>query len=172
VLRAGDDVWVVIDDILGQGANRVACQWLLAEGPHEVDESANRIDLKLPVGELRIHWAVTNIEQTVVDLTCGDEAKAPRGWRSRYYGVREPALSLQLAGAGRMPCRIATVFTPGDRKARVRFEREKISVSGGDGKELELFLSSPERPDSLTITEARLIAGGPVETLKATRRMA
>jgi hypothetical protein len=32
VLRAGDDIWVIVDDILGQGTNRLACQWLLAAG--------------------------------------------------------------------------------------------------------------------------------------------
>ena len=165
VLRAGDDVWIVVDDLLGQGTNAVACHWLLAEGEHTIDESANRVCLKLPVGDLQLHWDVTNIEQTRVDITCGDESKAPRGWRSRYYGAREPALSFQLAGTGRMPCRIATVFTLGDTGAQVRFEREKISVRSGDGKELAVTLSSLEQPGSLTITEARLIAGERVEKL-------
>lgn len=165
VLRAGDDVWIVVDDLLGQGTNAVACHWLLAEGHHEVDESANRLLLNLPVGELQLQWQVTNIEQARVDITCGDEDRAPRGWRSRYYGAREPALSFQLAGTGRMPCRIATVFTLGDREAQVGFEREKISVHSGDGKELELFLSSLEQLGSLTIIEAKLIAGERVEEL-------
>ena len=165
VLRAGDGVWVVVDDLLGQGTNAIACHWLLAAGEHEVDEGANRIDLKLPVGAVRLQWDVTNVEQARVDVTCGDETRAPRGWRSRYYGAREPALSFQLAGTGRMPCRIASVFTLGDTDAQVRFEGKKISVRGGDGKELEVFLSSLEQPDDLTMIEARLIAGDRVEKL-------
>ena len=165
VLRAGDDVWVVVDDLLGQGTNTVACHWLLAEGNHEVDESANRLLLSLPVGELQLRWGGTNIEQARVDITCGDEARAPRGWRSRYYGVREPALSFQLAGTGRMPCRIASVFTLGDTDAQVSFEAEKISVRSGDGKELAVTLSPLEYPNSLTIIEATSIEGEQVEKL-------
>ena len=166
VLRAGDDVWIVVDDILGQGTNAVACHWLLAEGEHAIDESANRLRLSLPVGEVSLHWASTNLEDARADITRGDEKKAPRGWRSRYYGVREPALSFQLAGTGRMPCRIATAFILGDQDRRVLFGRDAISIHNGDGSELSVSLSPLDETSSLTIIEARLAEGRRVESLK------
>lgn len=166
VLRAGDDVWIVVDDILGQGTNAVACHWLLAEGEHAIDESANRLRLSLPVGEVSLHWASTNLEDARADITWGDEKKAPRGWRSRYYGVREPALSFQLAGTGRMPCRIATAFILGDQDRRVLFGRDAISIHNGDGSELSVSLSPLDETSSLTIIEARLAEGRRVESLK------
>ncbi|HJQ68479.1 MAG TPA: alginate lyase family protein [Blastocatellia bacterium] len=165
VLRAGDDVWVVVDDILGQGNNEVACHWLLAEGEHAFDESANRLRLSLAAGEVSMHWAATNLEGACVDITSGDEEKAPRGWRSRYYGVREPALSFQLKGAGRMPCRIATAFVLGESDARVRFDRDAVSIERGDGVELSVTLSPLDETSRLTIIEARLAEGGRIENL-------
>jgi hypothetical protein len=166
VLRAGDDVWIVVDDISGQGTNSVACHWLLAEGEHAIDESANRLRWSLPVGDMQLHWAVTNLDDARASVTCGDENEAPRGWRSRYYGVREAALSFQLKGSGRMPCRIATVFILGDTDARVRFERDTISIYKSDGSELSVSLSPLDEAARLTIIEATLVSGERTESLK------
>jgi hypothetical protein len=167
VLRAGDDVWIIVDDILGQGTNRVACHWLLAAGEHTLYDSAKLLRLSLPAGDVQLYWSATNLDDAYVDTTCGDENEAPRGWRSRYYGVREPALSFRLKGSGRMPCRIATVFILGDTRGRVRFERDTISIYKGDESELSVSLCPLDEASRSTIIEAKLVEGERVERLTA-----
>ncbi|HKP84683.1 MAG TPA: alginate lyase family protein, partial [Blastocatellia bacterium] len=167
ILRAGDDVWLVADDLLGEGSHEVMCQWLLAAGEHVFDEQLGRLRLSLPVGDAHVYWNAAKLGDARVDLSCGDESEAPRGWRSRYYGAREPALSFRVAGRGDMPCRIVSVFVLGDPAARVSFDDERVTVSGGDGTELSVFLSPLALPGRLSINGAKLTRGERVEMLGA-----
>jgi hypothetical protein len=133
------------------------------------DESEKRLWLSLPAGEVQLYWSATNLDDECVDTTLGDEREAPRGWRSRYYGVKEPALSFQLKGSGRMPSRIATVFILGDASKRVQFERDTISVYKSDESELSVKLSPLGEAARLTIIDAKLAEGERVERLSGNR---
>jgi len=101
-----------------------------------------------------------------VDISCGNETKAPRGWRSRYYGVREPALSFRIAGYGRMPCRLVSVFLLGADAQHVSFESERVVVHSNDEMILSLMLSPLHSSDRLSLEEARIVTQGQVETLR------
>ncbi len=168
ILRAGDNIWLVVDDLLGSGSHDVACQWLLAKGRHVIDEAMGRLRLSLGACDLHLYWKTAGIKEQRVDVSCGDESRAPRGWRSRYYGAREPALSFQVAGRGEMPCRIVSAFVLGDREARVSLDDEKATVRSSDDTELSVILSPLASSNRLSIKEVRLTQGERVETLNAT----
>jgi len=165
VLRAGDDFWLVVDDLLGEGSQDAVTQWLLCPGKAELDEAQNQLRLSLPVGEVQLHWHTWGFEDMSADISCGDEATAPRGWRSRYYGVREPALSFQLAGQGRLPSRLASVFILGQRNPEVLFDDKKIVLTT-DEQTLSVVLSDLNS-DRLSIKEAKLRQAENIETLIA-----
>jgi len=100
-------------------------------------------------------------------VSCGDESKAPRGWRSRYYGLREPALSLELTGRGRLPCRLAWVFVLGpEPDPVVLLDRERIEVSISGRQTLAVSLSGLRSGERLSVMEATLTHNDRVETLK------
>lgn len=168
IVRAGDDIWLVVDDLLGSGSHEVACQWLLATGEHVLDEQSQRLRVSLPACDLRLYWKTVGLSDARVDLSCGDDSKAPRGWRSRYYGAREPALSFCVAGRGEMPCRIVSAFVLGDQQASVSIDDEKATVRGGDNTELSVILSPLASSSRLSIKEAKLTQGERVEMLSAT----
>ena len=165
IVRAGDNIWLVVDDILGSGSHDVACQWLLAVGEHAIDEHMQRLQLSLGAGDLQLYWKTAGIKEPRVDLSCGDESKAPRGWRSRYYGMREPALSFQVAGRAEMPCRIISAFVLGDHEARVSIDDEKATVRSSDNTELSVNFFSLASPNNLSIKEVKLTHGERIETL-------
>lgn len=165
VLRAGDTVWVVVDDLLGTGSHPVACHWLFTPGEYALDEGVQRLRLRFPAGDVHFYWNAFALNDARADISCGDESKAPRGWRSRYYGLREPAISLQVAGRGRMPCRIISVFILGDTAVHISFESEKVVVHGSNGTELSVLLSSLESSDRLSLKEASLVADEQIEML-------
>ena len=168
IVRAGDDIWLVVDDLLGSGSHEVACQWLLAMGEHIVDEAQRRLRLNLGACDMQLYWKTVGLKEQGVDLSGGDESKAPRGWRSRYYGVREPALSFQLAGRAEMPCRIVSAFVLGDQQASVSLDDEKATVRSRDNTELSVILSSLASSSRLSIKEVKLTQGERVEMLNAT----
>jgi len=166
VVRAGDNIWVVVDDLLGEGAHIVDGQWLLHPGDHLLDEGGRRLRLSLPIGELKLYWSSWELDGASADVSCGDESKAPRGWRSRYYGLREPALSLELTGRGRLPCRLAWVFVLGpEPDPVVLLDRERIEVSIS-GQTLAVSLSGLRSGERLSVMEATLTHDDRVETLR------
>ena len=170
VVRAGDDIWIVVDDLSGEGSHTIEGQWLLEPFPCVLDEKHGR----LRVGpsktnndaEISLYWNVWNVDNVSVDVSCGDESAAPRGWRSRYYGVREPALSLKLAGQGSMPGRIAWVFLLGKRAAQqVSFDCETIEVSLDERPTLSVTLSSIGSTQRKSINNATFYHHAGVEKL-------
>lgn len=166
VLRAGDNVWLVVDDLLGEGSQDVASHWLLHPGEYVLDQKRGRLSLSLPVGEVQLYWNAWGFEEMGVDISCGDETKAPRGWRSRYYGMREPALSFRLAGRGQLPCRLVSVFVLGGRDQEILFDDKSVVVSA---KEQTLWVTlSALKSDRLSIREAKLSHDGMIENLKVT----
>lgn len=167
VVRAGDNVWVVVDDLLGEGSHSLEGHWLLHPGEHLLDDVGKRLRLSLPGGELQLYWNAWELDEMSADVSCGEESKAPRGWRSRYYGAREPALSLALSGLGRLPCRIVWVFVLGERTQQVFFDREKVEVRIGNQQTLSLALSDPQSADLVSLKEATFTQESRIETLKA-----
>jgi len=165
VIRAGDSVWVVVDDLLGEGSHSVRGHWLLHPAEHDFDESHKRLQLNLPCGEMQLYWNAWALDEASADASCGDESKAPRGWRSRYYGLREPALSLCLTGRANLPCRLAWVFILGERSHQVLFDRESIEVSFGEEKTLSVSLSGMHPAEHLSVRAAALSQGGRSETV-------
>jgi asparagine synthase (glutamine-hydrolysing) len=165
VARAGDDLWLVVDDLLGEGSHSVAGHWLLHPGKHVLEDNPKRLRLSLPGGTLRLYWHTWQMDDAIVDLSCGDESEAPRGWRSRYYGVREPALSFKLTGVGRIPCRVVWVFDLGENAQEISFDSQAITVSSA-GRTLEAKLSALGSGDCLGLIGATLTEDGlVVETL-------
>ncbi len=109
VLSLNDDRWLVVDHLFGNRPHRFSLQWLLN-------------DLSAPVGRNDIptyesNWTMLEKEsksfgllhrtekihvrmgllegEAKFSLVRGDE-HSTRGWRSRYYGHKEPALSARL----------------------------------------------------------------------------
>lgn len=165
VVRAGDNVWIVVDDLLGEGSHSVEVQWLLRPGKHVLDQTGKRLQLSLPDGELQLYWNAWELDETSADITCGDESKAPRGWRSRYYGVREPALSLRLGGHGQLPCRIVSVLVLGEQTQQVSFDSEKVGVDIDGRQSLSVTLTALRPAERLSVKEASLTQDGRAESL-------
>lgn len=123
VLRAEDDVWLVVDDIVGSGEHVARLHWLLPDFPYELQEGTGRLLLHTPAGAFAVQlWCgqpallslvrggkVLSQQSTSQDLEEGGDAV--RGWRSQYYSEKEPALSVALESQARLPIRFVTLLT-------------------------------------------------------------
>lgn len=132
VARAGDDLWVVADDVLGSGRHTATLAWLLP------DSSAPQLE----AGALVLHWpgvdlsleieapgsdAVTRVALFRQGAQISGEpvldAAEIWGWRSLTYAHREPGLTLVAQIEGLLPRRAVThLRLAGASKEALRLE--------------------------------------------------
>ncbi len=93
VISLEEDRWLVVDHLSGDRLHRFSLQWLLNDFPYSVVPEENAIRLK---GESDFYVRMGLLEgDAKFSLVRGDE-RSTRGWRSRHYGQKEPALSVRL----------------------------------------------------------------------------
>jgi hypothetical protein len=118
VVRAGDDIWIVIDDVLGTGTHSVRGGWLLpdAEWSYEKDE------LNLALAQDRLKIRMPNAECTVGLYRAGVRIAGEEvsgegglwGWHSLTYGVKKSALRWVYERNGMLPLRLETWWSFND----------------------------------------------------------
>ena len=92
VMSLAGDRWLVIDHLHSNKTHHYALHWLLGDFPFEQNDSSvvlsiNGAKYKVQTGLMHGHLAKSIVRA---------DPSSTRGWRSRYYGQKEPAISLML----------------------------------------------------------------------------
>jgi hypothetical protein len=118
IIRAGDEFWMVVDDVMGSGRQSLRCGWLLPDDPWELDGAS--IWLKNHHRPCRIHfisavdhWALYRAGQLLEGEDIAQQ-KEVLGWFSPTYAVKEPALFFTASMEGALPLRLITLWCLGD----------------------------------------------------------
>lgn len=112
---ADQDYWVVVDDVYGDFHGRVRLHWLFANYPHEWMPDELTLLLQTPSGAFQccIHAEESNTGTLVIGADVQSQTDSEiRGWRSLYYGQKEPAVSLAVEREGAIAVRFVTVLAP------------------------------------------------------------
>ncbi|MBV6465031.1 MAG: hypothetical protein PGMFKBFP_00299 [Anaerolineales bacterium] len=125
VISLEADCWLVVDRLRGDRPHRFSLQWLLNDFPYSVMPEVTEIRLKSETDIIVRMGLLAGDAQ--FSLVRGDE-NSTRGWRSRYYGQKELALSLMLE-TERADAVFWTFFG---------FEGDKVSTAG---QNLELVVA-------------------------------
>ena len=135
-----EDWWIVVDDIVGEFYGRTRLHWLFADSRYAWCANESRLDLASPVGRFRCalfapRAAMTTLVRAgeVVTSTSSTVNRAAHeifGWRSLYYGDKEPALSLAIEIDSCLPMRFVTVLAPGEVDAVAAKQEIKLSSRG------------------------------------------
>jgi len=105
-----DDVYVIVDEILGEGEHDVALRWRLAAAEWEARES--HWQAALNDGAVCVAAQGPDFDVRLVPADAQDDGCS---WESLYYARREPAPSLAIRGRTALPCRLATIVaSPSD----------------------------------------------------------
>lgn len=92
ILTLDGDRWLVLDYLTGKHMHHYALHWLLNDFPFEQQENA----ILLSMESTKYKIQVGSIDgKSTFSFVRGDP-KTNRGWRSRYYGDKEPAISAML----------------------------------------------------------------------------
>src|SRR6185436_15428201 len=101
VVAFEDDRWLVIDHLLANESHHYALHWLLADGEFGMRKLASANGLwwqsfgsKRPDSKIMIQMGL--LEGVGNFSLVRADSNSTRGWRSRYYGHKEPALSAML----------------------------------------------------------------------------
>lgn len=96
------DRWLVIDHLTANESHHYALHWLLADGEYGMQELAPAkfgITLEYPTSKLvdsKINIQMGLLEGNGNFSVVRADSNSTRGWRSRYYGHKEPAISVML----------------------------------------------------------------------------
>ena len=100
VMMLNDDRWLVVDHLTANEPHRYALHWLLNDFPY-ISSNSGVLELAtaLPDIELsnsRVKVQVGLVEGSSTFSIVRADPNSTRGWRSRYYGHKEPAISVML----------------------------------------------------------------------------
>jgi hypothetical protein len=118
IIRAGDALWMVVDEVLGSGHHSLRCGWLLPDDPWELD--GDSIWLKNHDRPFRIHF-ISAVDHRALyragRLLEGEDIARPKeilGWFSPTYAFKEPALYFAASMEGALPLKLITLWCLGD----------------------------------------------------------
>jgi hypothetical protein len=101
VLVLDDDRWLVLDHLTGKELHHYALHWLLCDGKFGMQELApahglllDPFDSNLP--DSRVLIQMGSLAGSARFSVIRADPKSTRGWRSKYYGQKEPAISTML----------------------------------------------------------------------------
>jgi asparagine synthase (glutamine-hydrolysing) len=86
--------WFVIDHLQGELDHQFMLNWSLCHDFLQLKNTENTLQLKYKSRTLNAQFGLLG-KHTPIDVVSVDET-SERGWVSRYYGHKEPALSVQL----------------------------------------------------------------------------
>lgn len=131
VLRLGDEVWAVVDDVSDvDGSSRehtLRLHWLAGlfgdetgdvdglPAPWRRDPDGAGLTARRPDGVFALRAADADGHPLVGTVVAGADPKdgVPRGWLSRYYGEKLPVPSFAAERRGPTPLRVVSVFGTG-----------------------------------------------------------
>ena len=132
VIRLPHERWLVLDALEGVGNHIYRLHWLLPDLPFTWDEVQGSVCLDTPAGPYGVHVGSSDLnrDMSVVRASTDDA----RGWTSRHYLERTPALSVALHARGGgvrfwsvlgPPC---TVTAPDTTRLRVEYEETRADI--------------------------------------------
>jgi asparagine synthase (glutamine-hydrolysing) len=92
VMSLGEDRWLVVDHLIAQKQHHYALQWLLSDFPFEQKDNLLRWSVDTTKHKVQLGMSDGNGKLSVVRA----DPNSTRGWRSQYYGEKEPAVSIML----------------------------------------------------------------------------
>lgn len=118
VIRAGEQHWLVADELLGEGTHVLRTGWLVLDGSWQEMERGFRVNT--PAGEAYLEMMAEQGMPSLYragELLDGEalpEPCATLGWYSPTYAHKEPALFIAAKSAGQLPLRLISRWQFGE----------------------------------------------------------
>ncbi len=94
VLSLGGNRWLVVDHLDAKQIHRYRLHWLLDDFSYTENSEQNSILLRTDPADIQVRAGMLTGNSTFSIVHA--DANSARGWRSLYYGQKQPAISLAL----------------------------------------------------------------------------
>ena len=140
-----DDIWVVVDRLESEGTHDYRLHWLLIDLPYTFDLGSRRLLLKTKYGPylLQVGASSANAICTVVRA----DENGTRGWRSRFYGDKVPAVSLALTEKNNLTT-FWSIFSP--QPVEVTHDQDELRIRKGTTTTTSLRLGDRSSTNLIT----------------------
>jgi len=153
ISRVGDRYWLVIDDVLGAGDESVILHWQLPDVEYE--KRPDELVLRTPGGSCLLTVRST-AREWIWDVYRGvDEPGRRAGWDSQAYGIKEPALTVQVRAVAALPVRFCSVLALDTDELSVGGDLLTCLECGLPGAAPVIASLKPPRTGVLPMTEIR-----------------
>ncbi|MCH8150441.1 MAG: heparinase II/III family protein, partial [Planctomycetes bacterium] len=159
VISLPQDVWLIVDDLLGHKNHTATVRWHLMNVPFEIEEESRSITLSTARDEVTIGVAGHPIPPTRFEVVWGRDTKnAVQGFASPYYGRCEAIPTVEFDASFTHTQRLITVFSPG-KKAGASFSEliddyQCWEIIGGHDK-WKVNLAPPSRESDRILLDQR-----------------
>jgi hypothetical protein len=142
VVRAGEDLWIVIDDLCGAGSHTVRAGWLLPDGEWRLEGDELNLTLSSDRLKLRIYGTEGPVAVYRAGELIGGEPMsrdgALWGWYSSTYAVKEPGLRIVAEVEDTLPLRLETWWSFNDADpSEITLERRDLCLGSSGVAKLE-----------------------------------
>jgi hypothetical protein len=125
VLSLDGDRWLVVDHLNGKQIHHYALHWLLNDFSYERRENL----ILLSIDSKKYQMQVGLLDRKSAFSVVRGDPNSTRGWRSRYYGDKESAISALLE-TDQPTARFWTFF--GLETDSIKFVEESLYINSGD----------------------------------------
>jgi asparagine synthase (glutamine-hydrolysing) len=125
VLSLAEDRWLVVDHLNAQNQHHYALQWLLSDFSFEQQGSQLLLSVVSIKYKVQLGMTAGNGKFSVVRA----DPNSTRGWRSQYYGDKEPAISIMLEADQPSAC-FWSYF--GWEKDAIQFVGKQLKINSAD----------------------------------------
>ena len=165
VISLPQDVWLIVDDLLGTGSHTATLRWHLLNVPFEVERETRSITLSTTRDEVTIGLAGHPNTPTRSEVVWGRDTKdAVQGFAAPYYGRCEAIPTMELDVSFMHTQRLITVFSPG-KTAGASFSEliddYQCWEIAGDNDKWTVNLAPPSRESDRILLDPH---GNPIET--------
>ena len=94
VLMLDNERWLVVDHLTAKHIHHYRLHWLLDDFPYTEPPEQNSILLRTDSANIQVHTGLLNGDSAFSIVRA--DSNSVRGWRSLYYGHKQPAISLAL----------------------------------------------------------------------------
>jgi hypothetical protein len=123
ILQLQNDIWLVVDRIDSSVPHTYRLHWLFDDFPYTYDDKLHKVILHTGKGDYRMFSGL--LEGTGESSLIRADENYPRGWQSRYYYHKEPALSFDLV-TEHSTATFYTILGPGIND--VQIEKDTINI--------------------------------------------
>ena len=145
ILSPDENLWIVVDDVIGTGRHLIDLYWQLCDAPCELDKNICSLNTERGLVNIGI---ITSNDTMQHQLFKGNEQR-PAGWQSLYYGQRTAAPVFLSSANFKLPKRIVTVISFGGLK-KADLNDDRLSILLPPSKECRLVLNDINRHNTAT----------------------